>query len=283
MSVAAPATPKRRGKKRAPPPLSRRAPQPSFVFQAGASFLEIAETVGGMGVLAGKIFTRTITFRLDGRELVRNLYRMGVKSIPIVIVTALFTGVIMVIQAAPLVQQYGAHGLLGWGAGFGTLREIAPLLTALMINGRVGANNTAELGTMVVTEQIDALRVLAIDPVSFLVAPRSIAIVITLFLSTVFADVLALVGAAYAGQALLGVAPAVFYNGLTSGLLGVSDVLNGLVKSIVFGVVMALASCQYGLAVKGGAPGVGKAVNATVVASAAGIFVLDYFVSFTLP
>jgi phospholipid/cholesterol/gamma-HCH transport system permease protein len=249
----------------------------------GAAFLNVAETAGGMGVLFGKVFVRLVTFRFDRAELVRNLYRMGVKSVPIVVVTALFTGAIMVLQAAPLVQRFGAQGLLGWGAGFGTLREVAPLLTALMINGRVGANNTAELGTMVVTEQIDALRVLAIDPVSFLVAPRSLAMVITLFLSTVFADVLALLGAAYAGWGLLGVAPMVFFNGLTSGLLGVGDVVNGLVKSVVFGLVMSLASCQYGLSVKGGAPGVGRAVNATVVASAAGIFVLDYFVSFGLP
>lgn len=255
---------------------------PLVAYNAGAAFLEIAETVGGMGVLAGRILSRLFTLRLDGAEVKRNLYKMGVKSVPIVIVTALFTGAIMVIQAAPLVERYGAHGLLGWGAGFGTLREIAPLLTALMINGRVGANNTAELGTMVVTEQIDALRVLAIDPIAFLIAPRFVAIVTTLFLSTIFADTLALLGAAYSGQGLLGVAPAVFFNGLTSGLLGVGDVLNGLVKSVVFGIVMALASCQYGLAVKGGAPGVGRAVNATVVASAAGIFILDYFVSFAL-
>jgi phospholipid/cholesterol/gamma-HCH transport system permease protein len=234
------------------------APEPGFTHTTGEAFLGLSETVGGMGVLGGKVVARLVTFRFDFAELVRNLHRMGVRSVPIVIVTALFTGAIMVLQAAPLVQRFGAHGLLGWGAGFGTLREVAPLLTALMINGRVGANNTAELGTMVVTEQIDALRVLAIDPVSFLVAPRTLAMVLTLFLSTVFADVLAL-------------------------LLGVGDVVNGLVKSVVFGIVMALASCQYGLAVKGGAPGVGRAVNATVVASAAGIFVLDYFVSFTLP
>jgi len=256
--------------------------EPSALAQLGDSFLEIASVVGGMGILAGKITARIATLRIDGAELLRNLYKMGVKSIPIVIVTALFTGAIMVIQAAPLVERFGAHGLLGWGAGFGTLREIAPLLTALMINGRVGANNTAELGTMVVTEQIDALRVLAIDPVSFLVAPRVVAMITTLFLSTIFADTLALIGAAFAGQALLGVAPTVFFNGVTSGLLGVGDVMGGLVKSVVFGVVMALSSCQYGLGVRGGAPGVGRAVNATVVASAAGIFVLDYLVSFTL-
>src|SRR3954462_15016155 len=108
---------------------------------------------------------------------------MGIKSMPIVTVPALVTGGIMVIQAAPIVQRFGAYGLLGWGAGFGTLREVAPLLTALMINGRVGANNTAELGTMVVTEQIDALRVLAIDPISFLIAPRFLAMIITLFVA----------------------------------------------------------------------------------------------------
>src|SRR5947207_11157602 len=157
-----------------------RKPDTPLLGAIGGGFLEIAETVGGMGVLAGKIIARIATFRVDFAELKRNLYKMGVKSVPIVIVTALFTGAIMVIQAAPLVERYGAHGLLGWGAGFGTLREIAPLLTALMINGRVGANNTAELGTMVVTEQIDALRVLPIDPIRFLLEPRFIAIIATL-------------------------------------------------------------------------------------------------------
>ncbi len=248
----------------------------------GAFFLTTAEVVGGMGVMLGRIATRLVRFAFDRSELLRNLYKMGVKSLPIVVVTALFTGGIMVIQAAPIVERYGAQGLLGWGAGFGTLREIGPLLTALMISGRVGANNTAELGTMVVTEQIDALRALAIDPVSFLIVPRFIGIVSTLFLSTVFADALALFGAAYAGKGILGVEPTVFYNGLTSGLLGLNDVFHGLIKSVFFGIVIALASCQFGIATSGGAPGVGRSVNSTVVVSAAGIFVLDYLISFAI-
>jgi phospholipid/cholesterol/gamma-HCH transport system permease protein len=269
--------------KEAAPPSSRyTAPSKGIAHAAGSTLLGISETVGGMGLLAGRILSRLATLRFDRDELMVNLYKMGVRSMPIVVVTALFTGAIMVVQAAPLVNRLGAHGLLGWGAGFGTLREIGPLLTALMINGRVGANNTAELGTMVVTEQVDALRVLAIDPVSFLIAPRFLAMVITLFLATVFADVLALFGASLMGDIMLGVSPRTFFNGLTSGLLGISDITNGLIKSVMFGTVIGLSSCQYGLAVKGGAPGVGKAVNATVVASAAGIFVLDYFVSFTL-
>jgi phospholipid/cholesterol/gamma-HCH transport system permease protein len=221
-----------------------------------------------------------IPLRYDFRQLLVNLYKMGVKSVPIVAVTAVFTGAIMVIQAAPLIQRYQAYGLLGWGAGFGTLREIGPLLTALMISGRVGANNAAELGTMVVTEQIDALRALAIDPIGYLVAPRFVAIVITLFCSTLVADGLALTGAAFSAGPLLGVEPRVFYNGVTSGLLNFGDVAHGLVKSVAFGTMIALSSCFFGLNVSGGAPGVGRAVNATVVVSAASIFVLDYFISF---
>jgi phospholipid/cholesterol/gamma-HCH transport system permease protein len=268
------------------PPLPPAARRPSrfleLAGQAGAAFLGIATTVGGMGVLLGRIFARTFPPQIDVPELKRNLYKMAVKSLPIVVVTALFTGAIMVIQAAPIVKRYGAEGLLGWGAGFGTLREIAPLLTALMISGRVGANNTAELGTMVVTEQIDALRALAIDPISFLILPRFIGIIATLFMMTLYADGLALFGAAFTGQGLLQVSPRSFYNGLTSGLLNFGDVADGLVKSLVFGLVIALASCHFGLSTSGGAPGVGRSVNATVVASAAGVFVLDYLVSFLL-
>ena len=250
--------------------------------RVGKSFLGIAETTGGMGILLGRIFVRLFPPRWDAEELWKNLYKMAVKSLPIVAITALFTGAIMVIQAAVIVKRYGAEALLGWGAGFGTLREIAPLLTALMISGRVGANNTAELGTMVVTEQVDALRVLAIDPISFLILPRFVSITLTLVMMTIFADALALFGAAYTGFGLLKVDPVTFYNGVTGGLLGIGDVLHGLIKSVVFGLVIALSSCYFGLATKGGAPGVGRAVNATVVASAAGVFIFDYVVSFLI-
>jgi phospholipid/cholesterol/gamma-HCH transport system permease protein len=261
----------------------RAAPAPFGPLAAlGAAGAEILQITGGLGVLFARIASNLCRLDFDRRELVIALYKMGIRSLPIVAVTALFTGGIMVIQAAPIVERYGAKGLLGWGAGFGTLREIAPLLTALMISGRVGANNTAELGTMAVTEQIDALRALAINPLGFLIVPRFVGIVITLFLSTVFADALALFGAAYAGAVILGVEPVVFYNGLTSGLLGVGDVVHGLAKSLVFGAVIGLSSCHFGVTTSGGAPGVGRSVNAAVVVSAAGVFVLDYLVSFAI-
>jgi phospholipid/cholesterol/gamma-HCH transport system permease protein len=272
----------------APAPESLRSVAPNrlgaLAGATGARAVEVAKTTGSMGMLLGRIAVRACAFppQLDYPELGRNLYKMAVKSLGIVVVTALFTGAIMVIQAAPIVKRYGAEGLLGWGAGFGTLREVAPLLTALMISGRVGANNTAELGTMVVTEQIDALRALAIDPIAFLIVPRFIAIVVTLFLMTLYADALALLGAAWTGLALLQVEPRSFYNGLTGGLLNFGDVADGLIKSVVFGLVIALSSCHFGLTTSGGAPGVGRSVNAAVVASAAGVFILDYVVSFLM-
>ncbi len=249
----------------------------------GTLFLASSEVAGGMGLLSLRVARGMLPGRaapLDGAELAKNLYKMAVKSLPIVVVTALFTGAIMVLQAAPIVVRLGATGLLGWAAGFGTLREIAPLLTALMISGRVGANNAAELGTMVVTEQLDALRVLAIDPIAFLILPRFLAIMATLVMMTLFADLLALFGAAYTGQALVGVSPITFYHGVTSSLLGFGDVALGLFKSVLFGFVIALTSCYFGLATTGGAPGVGRQVNATVVATALGVFFLDYVAGF---
>lgn len=250
----------------------------SIALRVGQSALSLSATVGQMAMLFGRTLTRI--HKLDRDELFRCLHKMAVRSLPIVIATALFAGIIMVTQAALVVKRYGAEGLLGWGAGYGTLREIAPLLTALMISGRVGANNTAELGTMVATEQIDALRVLAIDPIAFLIVPRFIGMVVTLVTMTLFADALALLGAAYTGQALLGVSPTTFYNGLTAGLVGFDSVATGLLKAFVFGIIIALSSCYYGLSTTGGAPGVGRSVNGSVVTSAAGIFVVDYFVSF---
>ncbi len=256
---------------------------PSAIASVGAATIDLSEDLGRMALLLGRILVRMTPARLDRRELLRHLEFMAIESLPIVVVTALFTGAIVVIQAAPVVQRFGAEGLLGWGAGFGVLREIGPLLTALMISGRVGANNTADLGTMVVTEQVDGLRALAIEPLEYLIVPRFLALVVTLTLMTIFSDLLALIGAAFAGDALIGLSVHGFFSGVTGGLIELRDVTHGLIKSVAFGLVVALSSCHYGLATTGGAPGVGRSVKAGVVASAAGIFALDYFLSFVVP
>jgi len=247
----------------------------------GASVLSIAAEIGGIGVLAGRLIARLAPPRIDRYELVRNLHKMGVRSVGIVSLTALFTGAIMVVQAAPLVIRFNATDVIGWGAGFATLREVGPLLIALMFSGRVGANNTAELATMVVTEQLDALRALAIDPLSYLILPRVISMISMLFILTIIGDVVAVGGAIISADALLDVDSRQFMNSFLE-LITPWDFLQGLFKAIAFGTMIALTSCHFGITAKGGAPGVGRAVNSAVVAAAIGIFVMDYFSTFFL-
>lgn len=236
--------------------------------------------IGSGGVIFGRALLALLRGEMDAVMFLRCLVRLGVHSVPVVLFTALFVGGIMVVQSAPLLTRFGAESLLGWGCGFGILREIGPVLTGLMISGRVGSNNTAELGTLQVTDQIDALRALAIDPAGYLLAPRIAAITITTFIGTLLSMGVALLGAALAGVVLLGVRPLSFFNSLTSGLLGVSDVVHGLIKALLFGLAIATCSTSFGMQARGGPPGVGRAVNASVVSSAVLIFVLDALVSF---
>jgi phospholipid/cholesterol/gamma-HCH transport system permease protein len=244
------------------------------------SFSSLLASLGGLGVVLFSTLSSCMQGELDALEFRRSLERLGLASIPVIVATAVFVGGIMVVQSAPLITRYGAHGLLGWGAGFGILREVGPVLTGLMISGRAGSNNTAELGTLAVTEQIDGLRALAIDPAGYLIAPRVLAILITTLVGTVLAMLIALVGAALTGFALLGVHPVTFWNGLVGGLLGWPDVLHGLTKAAIFGLVIAVTSTSFGLHASGGAPGVGRAVNQSVVGSALIIFLFDALVSF---
>lgn len=247
----------------------------------GAAVLGLANEVGGTGVLAGRVLARLFPPRIDRLELTRNLHRMGVASVAITSATAIFVGGIMVIQAAPMVQRFGVKELVGWGAGFATLREVGPLLIALVFNGRVGANNTAELASMTVTDQIDALRALVIDPITYLVVPRVLSMILMITVLTIIGDGVAMFGAMGAAKVLLDVDPRVFLRSLVT-LLEPWDLLSGLVKASLFGTVIALVSSHYGLSVKGGAPGVGRAVTASVVASATGIFALDYLFTFLI-
>jgi phospholipid/cholesterol/gamma-HCH transport system permease protein len=204
---------------------------------------------------------------------------MGNRSVPIVVLTAFFAGALMMLQAGPFVKKFGATGLAGWGAGYAVLREIGPILIALMFSGRVGANNTAELSTMTVTEQLDGLRALAIDPVRFLVVPRVIAMIITLAALTAIGDLVALIGATLVGRAMLDIEFSSMYYSITENLKPF-DFLHGIYKSLAFGVAIAMSSCYFGITVRGGAVGVGRAVNAAVVAAAVSIMLLDFFLTY---
>jgi phospholipid/cholesterol/gamma-HCH transport system permease protein len=250
-----------------------------MLARIGAPFVEAAKTLGGILTLGGR--SARALRRADSRETWRAFYRMGVESLPIVIVTALFTGAIMVIQAALYMRQFeglGARGLLGWGACYIVFRELGPVLIGLMFNGRVGANNTAELGTMSVTEQIDALRALAIDPIGYLVVPRLLAMVVCLVALVVYGNLCAIIGGMFVGWALLGVTPASFYASVQQ-YITLEDFTMGLWKALVFGLTISLVSSHFGTTTGGGAEGVGRSVNASVVASALGIMILNFAVT----
>ena len=210
----------------------------SGVAGIGGAALGAASQVGGVVTLFFRTLACLFPPRFDTSELWRNFHKMGVQSVPIVVLTAFFVGGIMVIQSGVFVKRFSATALLGWGAGYSVLREVGPLLIGLMFSGRVGSNNTAELGTMVVTEQIDGLRALAIDPLHFLIAPRVFAMIIMLFFLTIIGDAVAILGAMLFGKLMLGVDFAIFLQSITDNL-GMSDVTHGLVKSAVFGLIIA--------------------------------------------
>ena len=245
----------------------------------GKSVVQLAQEIGGIVVLTGLVVRALVPPRIDGRELVKNLYKMGNRSVPIVVLTALFAGGLMVLQTGPFVKKFGAGGLAGWGAGYAVLREIGPILIALMFSGRVGANNTAELATMTVTEQLDGLRALAIDPVAFLVVPRVLSMMVMIVALTVIGDLVALLGAAIVGRGMLGIDWGTMYHSFADNLKP-ADFLHGVYKSIAFGGAIAVSSCYFGVTVRGGAVGVGRAVNAAVVAAAVSIMLLDFFLTY---
>ncbi len=252
-----------------------------FIQSLGSAALATTRDTGGIAVLLGQVLRSLIPPRMDRRELARNLHRMANRSVPIIALTAFFVGGLMVIQAGIFVKRFNAAALVGWAAGFAVFREVGPILIALMFSGRVGANNTAELATMTVTEQLDGLRALAIEPIQFLIVPRVVAMVVALFALTVFGDLVALGGGLLFSKLILDVELSTFYFSLVQNLTP-WDLLHGLIKSAVFGLSIALTSCYYGITVRGGAVGVGRAVNAAVVAAAVSIMLLDFFLTYLL-
>jgi phospholipid/cholesterol/gamma-HCH transport system permease protein len=251
-----------------------------MIRAVGASGVRIAEEIGGIIVLTGQVLRALFPPRIDWRELIKNLYKMGVRSVPIVVLTAFFAGGLMTLQTGPFVKKLGATSLAGWGAGYAVLREIGPILIALMFSGRVGANNTDELSTMTVTEQLDGLRALGIDPIRFLVVPRVVSMIIMLVALTVIGDLVALLGASVVGRLMLDIDWSTMYYSFADNLRPY-DFLTGVYKSIAFGGAIAVSSCYFGVTVRGGAVGVGKAVNAAVVAAAVSIMLLDFFLTYT--
>ncbi len=243
-----------------------------------AAPLGFVHDLGALTLMFWRILRSLFPPRFDWHEFKRQLHRIGVQSVPIAGMTAFLVGVIMIVQTATYARKTGATSFAGLAAGVAVLSELGPALIGIMFSGRVGANTTAELGTMVVSEQIDALRALSIDPLKFLVVPRFVAICLSLVALTLIGDLFGLLGSALAIQALLNVDLHSFYVGLLEAGL-IDELVVGLVKATAFGVVISVASTTFGLAVSGGAKGVGRAVNTCVVATALGIFAWDYFIT----
>jgi phospholipid/cholesterol/gamma-HCH transport system permease protein len=222
-----------------------------------------------------------------GRRLVAQLDAIGVRSVPIVLMTGLFTGMVLALQASVQLAPFGATLFVGRFVAASMLRELGPVLSGIMVAGRVGAGIAAELGAMRVTEQLDALETLGAEPVRVLALPRVLAAAIALPFLALIADAAGLVGAAAVSSAYLGVPLRAFWgaavdqivlDGFVFGILP-ADLVQGLVKPMVFGGLLAVLACHHGMRATGGTAGVGVATTRAVVSASITILVADYFLT----
>jgi phospholipid/cholesterol/gamma-HCH transport system permease protein len=228
------------------------------------------------------LLTRAVTaaFRHPPRPalVIDQLYEVGVRSLSIVTLTAIFTGMVMSLQLGSFLTQFGAKQYVSKVVGVAIVSELGPVLTALMIGGRVGAGMAAELGTMKVTEQIDALRALGTDPIAYLVVPRLLAVVIMLPLLTAMADFIGVIGGLLVAYGELDVAPSFYVNSLIQ-YLTIADIARSLVKGFFFGIIIAVIACMNGINAEGGADGVGSATTKTVVTASITVLISDFFLT----
>jgi len=228
--------------------------------------------------LVGRIFTWTPRPPYDLRELARQMVKVGFNSIPVVLLTAMFTGMVMALQMFTVLRRINAESFVGSGVSLSMVRELAPVLSGLIVAGRAGSAMGAELGTMRVTEQIDALEVMATDPVHYLVVPRVWASTIMLPLLVVMANGVGILGGYLVAVVLMGANP-VTYTDRSFQFMDLNDVFSGLIKAAVFGFLMAAIGCQQGFYTSGGAEGVGRATTSAVVVASIAILVADFFLT----
>ncbi len=200
---------------------------------------------------------------------------VGTNSLPIVLLTVGFTGAVIAFHTTQMMLQLGAEAYIGSGVTVTVLREVGPTITAVVIAARVGAAFAAELGTMRVTEQIDALESLAVDPVRYLVVPRLLATILMMLVLTCFAYVIGIYGG-YIVAVNQGASAHLFWQGVTS-KLAYDDIMKGLLKAAVFGFIIAITACERGLSTRQGARGVGNSVTSAVVLNVVFVFMADFF------
>ncbi len=225
-----------------------------------------------MGLRA--LFQRPLRLRLFFKQM----EFVGVQSLSIVLITGAFTGAVFALQSNVAFSLFGAQGLVGATVGLALARELAPVLTALMVTGRAGSAMAAELGTMRVTEQIDALEAMGVEPVGYLVTPRLVAATVMMPIMAMVFNIIGIIGAWVVGTVVLGISEGPFI-GRIEWYVDPDDITGGLIKAAVFGLIMATVGCTRGFYTSGGAEGVGKATTRAVVVSSVSILISDYFLT----
>lgn len=211
-------------------------------------------------------------------EWIKQMDLIGVGSLPIVLLTGFFTGAVLVLQTHPILGGYGVQASTGQLVATSLVRELGPVLSALMVSGRIGSAIAAELGSMVVSQQIDAMRAFGTNPIRKLVTPRLIALICMLPLLTVAADIFGLIGGALVASGLFNQEMSVFVSSARTGIQ-VEDIIGGVVKPVFFGLVIGSVSCHKGLSTTGGTVGVGKSTTNSVVIASIWVIILDFFLS----
>lgn len=248
----------------------------SFLENLGRTALDVFHQLGAVVLLLFSTLRQLHKFR--GHETARQCLSLGVKSFPIVALTLLFTGMVLSIQIAGELVKYGADFSVGGIVAIGMGRELGPVLCGVVLAGRVGAAITAELGTMRVTEQIDALRCMAVNPVAYLVVPRFVACMAMLPILNVFGVTIGIAGGMIVAALADNISAYTFMHSIDM-FCGPSDIYIGMVKSVVFGMIVALVGCDRGMTCTAGAEGVGKATTQSVVYSIIMLFAANYLLS----
>src|SRR5512147_74026 len=234
--------------------------------------------MGAVIVFFGQTLRWTFSSPFYFKNLLKQMEQIGVNSVPVVLTTAISTGMVLALQSYTGFKRFGAQSLIGAVVSLSMTRELGPVLTGLMVAGRAGASMAAELGTMRVTEQIDALYTMATNPMKYLVVPRFLASTIMMFFLSALGMYIGIAGGYFVGVKVLGTNPVTYMNQSINNTQ-VEDIWYGLVKSLVFGAVVGLIGCYKGFNTEGGAEGVGKATTGAVVVSCMLILILDYFLS----
>ncbi len=244
----------------------------------GRSVMRFAENLGNILILFVLTLKQLFVPPYEVRNTFKQMLEIGVRSLPVVLITAIFTGMVFALQTYTGFKRFGAEAFVGTVVALSMTRELGPVLTGLIVAGRAGAAMAAELGTMRVTEQIDALETLATNPVKYLIVPRFISGLLMMPALTIIADVTGITGGYFVTVGLFKTSSVVYWK-RTWDYLEMSDIYNGLIKAAFFGASIALISCYRGFYTRGGAEGVGKATTGAVVLSSMTILVSDYFLS----